>query len=74
MKRGIFISVMPGQRILNIVTKKLIPERKLPDPGNLHAPDPIIDPDPGIVLEIAVTADSRPSQHRKNLPITRRHA
>src|SRR3990167_5804070 len=31
-KIGIFISVMPGARILNIVTIKLIPDNKLPIP------------------------------------------
>ncbi len=32
-KMGIFIRVMPGQRILKIVTKKLMPEIKLPTPA-----------------------------------------
>ena len=32
-KIGIFISVIPGQRIFSIVTKKLIPDIVLPTPA-----------------------------------------
>ena len=32
-KIGIFISVMPGQRIFKIVTKKLMPDMVLPMPA-----------------------------------------
>ncbi len=32
IKSGIFISVMPGQRMLRIVTRKLTPESKVPAP------------------------------------------
>ena len=33
VNNGIFIKVIPGQRIFKIVTKKLIPDNKLPTPA-----------------------------------------
>ena len=37
VKTGIFISVMPGARILNTVTRKLTPVSSVPSPDNCSA-------------------------------------
>ena len=50
-KIGIFISVMPGQRIFKIVTKKVNPRKQAPHSRDLHAPYPIIDPYTWIILD-----------------------